>query len=380
MFKINNKTLKLNNKNLNFNKFRVKSGIRDYDVYTNYNISKIKLFFNKKNNYFILDKKVADLYFKSEVRKNRKNIFFINSLEKNKNIDTANKIIDFFIKKKITKINLVCAIGGGIVQDLAGYSSYIFKRGIPWIYIPTTMLGITDSCVGGKVALNYKNTKNIMALFSAPRKVILCLDFLKTLSKKDFLSGLGESFRLHITGGKKTFEFFKKNLNGTLNKNKKNLKKIILSSLLVKKAVVEYDEYETDIRRSMNFGHSIGHAYESVLNYKIPHGLAVALGICLELILMQKQIKISNKMMDDIILIFSIFFPKEYLKLLKNIDLKKINDVLQKDKKTEGKVIKIVIPVEFGNIKFLSKKLDNKNINDIEKSNKILLARLQCML
>lgn len=379
MFKINNKILKVEKKNLIKNKFYVKSGIRNYEVNANFSINKLKALFKNPLNYFILDSKVADLYFKDQKKTKYNNIFFIVSSEKNKNIKTANKIIDFFIKKKLTKINTVYAIGGGIVQDLAGYSCYVYKRGIPWIYVPTTMLGITDSCVGGKVALNYKNTKNIMALFSAPRKVFICFDFLKTTSQKDFLSGLGEAFRLHITGGKKSYDFFKFNLENILKKKKSTLKKVIISSLLIKKAVVEFDEYETDIRRSMNFGHSIGHAYESVLDYKIPHGLAVALGICLELILMGANTRISKKMINDIIITFSKFFPKKYLKLLKSVELKKINDVLQRDKKTEGKIIKIAVPVEFGNMRFLSKKLDSQNITDIKKSNESLLFHLKCI-
>lgn len=379
MFKINNKILKVEKKNLIKNKFYVKSGVRNYEVNANFSINKLKALFKNPLNYFILDSKVADLYFKNQKKTKYNNIFFIVSSEKNKNIKTANKIIDFFIKKKLTKINTVYAIGGGIVQDLAGYSCYVYKRGIPWVYVPTTMLGITDSCVGGKVALNYKNTKNIMALFSAPRKVFICFDFLKTTSQKDFLSGLGEAFRLHITGGKKSYDFFKFNLENILKKKKSTLKKVIISSLLIKKAVVEFDEYETDIRRSMNFGHSIGHAYESVLDYKIPHGLAVALGICLELILMGANTRISKKMINDIIITFSKFFPKKYLKLLKSVELKKINDVLQRDKKTEGKIIKIAVPVEFGNMRFLSKKLDSQNIADIKKSNESLLFHLKCI-
>jgi 3-dehydroquinate synthase len=379
MFKINNKILKVEKNNLVKNKFYVKSGIRSYEVNTNFTINKLKALFKNPSNYFIIDSKVAGLYFKNHEKTKHNNIFFINSSEKNKNIKTANKIIDFFIKKKLTKINTVYAIGGGIVQDLAGYSCYVYKRGIPWVYAPTTMLGIADSCVGGKVALNYKNTKNIMALFSAPRKVFICFDFLKTTSQKDFLSGLGEAFRLHITGGKKSYDFFKINLENILKKKKNTLKQVIISSLLIKKAVVEFDEYETDIRRSMNFGHSIGHAYESVLDYKIPHGLAVALGICLELILMQASTRISKKMINDIIITFSKFFPKKYLKLLESVELKKINDVLQRDKKTEGQIIKIAVPVEFGNMKFLSKKLDNQNIVDIKKSNESLLFHLKCI-
>lgn len=368
-FLINNKSLKIHSLKIK-KKFEVKSGIRNYTVKTYYPLNQVKKLFNDKNNYFIIDKKVNDIYFKE---KNYRNKYIVQSDERFKNIQEGNKIIDFFIKKKITKINNIYAIGGGIVQDLAGYTCYVFKRGIPWIYVPTTMLGQTDSCVGGKVALNYKQTKNLMALFSAPRKVLICVDFLKTTSEKDYLSGIGEAFRLHITGGNYFFRQFQKNLKKLKLKDIKTINKVISTSLLIKKTIVEFDEYEIDIRRSMNFGHSIGHAYESLLNYKLPHGLAVSLGICIELLLIKNKKNFSKKMLDEIIHTFFDFFPQKYLKLLKKIKLQNINLVLKKDKKTEGNVIKLAVPIQFGNMKFISQSLDKKNIFKINKANKELL-------
>ena len=327
--------------------------------------------FKDKKNIFLIDQNIRKIFF-NKVK--NKNIFVIESLEKNKNIKTVNKILDFFIKKKVTKINTIVAIGGGIVQDIAGYSCYVYKRGIPWIYLPTTMLGQTDSCIGGKVALNYKKIKNVMALFSAPRKIFICYEFLNTTSSKDFLSGVGEAFKLHITGGRFFFDEFKKELPELIKKNKKIIKKVILRSLIIKKTVVEADEYEIDIRKSMNFGHSIGHAYEALANYKIPHGLAVGIGICIELFLSRNEKNFSKKMMKNIVDCFLTFFPKEYLYVLKNMNLSKINDVLQQDKKAEGNKVKLAVPINFGNMKFVNLNLNDQNIKKIYNANSRLVS------
>jgi len=368
-FTINKKKLLV--KDFNFRKsFLINSGIKDYSINIyNDSVNSIKKEV-VKNKIAIIDKFIFDKYF-SDLN-NKKRILVIKSSEKIKTIETSNHIINFFIKENVTKSDCIYAIGGGIIQDLVGYSCYVYKRGIPWIYVPTTMLGMTDSCVGGKVALNYKNKKNLCALFSAPKSVIISLNFLDTLKDKHYLSGIGEAFRLHITGGSTSFELFNKNINRILYRNKLAIKKMIFRSLMIKKAVVEYDEYENDIRRSMNFGHSIGHAYEPLLDYKIPHGLAVSLGICLELIILKKLV--SQKMLDEILISFKKFFPSKYLKYLRNIKLDDINSYLISDKKTLGNIIKIAVPIRFGNMHFISKKLDQNLIKQISLANTSLLS------
>tara|TARA_B100000963_G_scaffold357374_1_gene379427 strand:+ start:202 stop:1338 length:1137 start_codon:yes stop_codon:yes gene_type:complete len=367
-FKINNNNLKIDSLKYK-NTFRIKSGLRDYYVNISNNaLGIIKKSISNDKNLFIIDKKIYNHYFK---KFKNKNIYIIESSENIKNIEISNKIIDFFIKKKVTKLSQVYAIGGGIIQDIVGYSCCVYKRGIPWIFVPTTLLGMTDSCVGGKVALNYKNTKNLYGLFSAPKKVVISLNFLETLSNTDYVSGIGEAFRLHITGGPKTFKIFSNDIENIITKKKSVVKKMIYRSLIIKKTIVEFDEYEKDIRRSMNFGHSIGHAYESLLDYRIPHGLAISIGICIELLIFEN--KISKKMFENIINVFIQFFPKKYLSLIKNIKLNNINEILIKDKKTLGHLIKIAIPLRFGEIEFISKKLDKELIKKIVYSNNKLI-------
>ena len=371
-FIIQKTKLNANIKNLNKKKINIKSFPRDYNIEFDNNSLKFIKLINKKNAVIIIDSNIFNKYYSGKIIKN-KNIIKINANEKNKDLKTINKIINFFVKKNITKSNKVYAIGGGIIQDLAGYSSLIYRRGLHWEYIPTTFLGMTDSCLGGKVGVNFGNAKNLIALFSAPRKVIINTNYLNTLSYADLLSGLGEALRLHLTGGTYFVKEFIKNIDGAIRFNQKNLNIIIKNSLVVKKAVVEEDEYEFDIRRSMNFGHSYGHALEVLCNHAIPHGTAVAIGMCIERILCSKKFKI-NKEVSQIILTLALrLITKKNYTVIKKLNLRNLNNIMQKDKKTLNGVIKFAVPNESGNMKFYNQKLNKQNITELIEANKIFI-------
>ena len=296
-FQIQKTKLYVNTNNFFKNRFTVKSFPRNYEVEIinkNFNLKK-KI--NNKDSVIIIDKKIFDIYFSKKIIKNEK-IIKINAKEKFKDLNTINKILNFFVKNNVSKNNQIYAIGGGIIQDLAGYSCSIYKRGLSWIYIPTTFLGMTDSCVGGKVGINFGKAKNLAALFSAPRKVLIDINYLNTLPKNDLFSGLGEALRLHVTGGLYFVKKFQENIDEAMKQKRKNLINIIKLSLLIKKAVVEKDEYEFDIRRSMNFGHSYGHALEVLCNHSIPHGKAVTIGMCVKLYCAPKNLKYQKKYLN----------------------------------------------------------------------------------
>ena len=234
---------------------------------------------------------------------------------------------------------------------------------------------MADSCVGGKVGINFGKAKNLAALFSAPSKVLININYLDTLAKKDLFSGLGEALRLHITGGNYFVKKFQENIDGALKFNRNSLINIIKHSLLIKKAVVEEDEYEFDIRRSMNFGHSYGHAIEVLCNHSIPHGKAVTIGMCVETILCSKKFKIQKKISELIISLAIKLLNNEDYNNLKKIDLKKLNQVMVKDKKTLNGIIKFTVPKKIGFIKFYNQKLDNNNISELVEANQIFMQK-----
>ena len=360
-FKVDNKNFILKS-NLPTN-FNVKSNLKDYKViWQNGSLKKnIKTLFKDSKNLFLIDRKVFNLYFPNM---SKKNIFLMSARENLKNVNQSIKFTDFLIKNNATKQTNVIVIGGGIIQDVGAFACAMFKRGIPWTLIPTTLLSITDSCIGAKTGLNYGNTKNIHALFSAPEKVIINLEFLSTLKNDDIISGIGESLKLCIIGGKNSFKIFDDNISESLKSVKSlNQKRIILTSLYIKKAIIEYDEFEFNHRRSLNYGHSLGHAIEILSNYKIPHGISIIFGILIENQISYNKFGMAKKEVEIILeTIKKIKIPKKYIVELNNIEFNRIDEILTRDKKTIGKILKIAIPTSnIGVLKFCNQPI-NKNL------------------
>ena len=304
---------------------------------------KYNVYFEKFNNIFtddqvvLVDKNVKELY---NITHNK--IIVVEALETNKNIETALSVCETLLSYNFDKGNTLVVIGGGIIQDIGAFTSKIYKRGIKWIYIPTTLLSQCDSCIGGKTALNFFKYKNQLALFSAPNKVIIDTNFLKTLTPLDITSGYGEIIKLFLTGG----DWYINNFDNF------TLEELIFHSLSIKKAVIEYDEFEKLERKSLNYGHSFGHVIETITDYKIPHGEAVMLGI-----------EIINRIYTNSPIITNLINKFTSLDKLKSIDVDKLVNGLKTDKKVENGVISLVIINSPGVTTFI-----NQPINEILKN------------
>jgi 3-dehydroquinate synthase len=267
-------------------------------------------------------------------------------------------------------------IGGGIVQDIGAFSAAMYKRGMPWTFVPTTLLAQTDSCVGGKTGLNHRSTKNLMALFSAPRHITIDTAFLETLPVEDQLSGLGESLRLAITGGPAFIDAFENNLHRWRAGDKRAMTEIISRSLSVKRAVVEKDEFETDLRRSMNYGHSIGHAIESMAEFRIPHGMAVTIGILVENELSHGRGLLSEQEKDRIFETARLIVSKSAATELANLNFDRLADLLRKDKKSRGNVLTLAVIESIGQIRFVDMPINDDAVALIRKVIGALIDRL----
>ena len=383
IFKIDNEILS-SNIDLKVDSISVDSSPRPYEV-----LFKDSVFSfiregmdNKEFSYvFFIDENIASLY-KDEIMfmKNYPYKSF-HAIEELKNVDAAFDLCDLLLESNANRKTILYVIGGGVMQDIGAYAAATFKRGIPWVYVPTTLLGQSDSCVGGKTGLNYKHTKNLIALFSAPRQVLIDPKFISTLNPVDIFSGHGEILRLVLTGGKDVFDIYKGLISKLksdgedfLKPNLETIMELTKLSLLVKKSVVENDEFEINIRKSMNYGHSIGHAIEVLSEHGIPHGQAVAIGILVENLIAKKYLNLSDDIIEEVEKIAKEIISKESLVSLKSISDKSIIEVMRRDKKVEGDILKLATISDYGDMKFIdfplnddSEILVNNLINDIIK-------------
>jgi 3-dehydroquinate synthase len=295
-------------------------------------------------------------------------IYKFEAIEDNKDIQTVLSVCDFLNKNQANRGSMLFVIGGGIVQDIGAFAAAMLKRGIPWTYVPTTLLSQGDSCLGGKTAVNHNKTKNLLGLFSAPRKVLIDSAFCKTLDFKDRMSGGGEIFRLLITGGKSGFELLEKYVDQFIDGSIDATQKLVAASLQVKKRIVENDEFELDIRKSMNYGHSIGHAIEALSNYQIPHGVGVAIGI-----LVENRIAVNRGMLsrDEEKRMYAIgkkIVPSDTWQKFSRLDVSKILPFLASDKKVEGVHLKLATLNSIGEMVFVDLSLDEKGLFEVEKA------------
>jgi 3-dehydroquinate synthase len=312
----------------------------------------------EKHPLVVIDRSVLNSYMPDLVERLGAKCFLIDATEEAKTIDTVLRIVDFLALNNASKTSMIFAVGGGIVQDLCAFSAYLYKRGIPWTFVPTTLLAQGDSSVGGKTALNHKGTKNLLALFSAPRRIITDTGFLVTLSSEDWMSGAGEILRLCLTGGESSLLELESRVDKFVNRDLVATAELLRVSLAVKKAVVEFDEFEIDVRRSMNFGHSFGHALEILSEYKIAHGSAVTLGM-----LVEAEISFRRGMLPlaDRTRIFALgqkLLSSSSVSYFTTCNYDGLISLLTRDKKSEGSILKLATLEAIGKMEFIDITLD----------------------
>jgi 3-dehydroquinate synthase/shikimate kinase/3-dehydroquinate synthase len=214
--------------------------------------------------------------------KSKKNIIhFFNASEKNKNLKNINSILDKLFKFNFNKNDCIISLGGGITGDVSGFAASIYKRGLKFINIPTTLLAQIDSSIGGKTGVNNKYGKNLIGSFMQPDMVLADIGFLNSLPKREIICGYGEIIKHSIINSKNVFDYLDKNFHKILNLKSPFIEKTIADSCKIKKKIVEKDEKEKNLRKILNLGHTFAHAYEATSNYskKLNHGEAVILGI-----------------------------------------------------------------------------------------------------
>ncbi|MBA4311251.1 MAG: 3-dehydroquinate synthase [Chlorobiaceae bacterium] len=257
---------------------------------------------NDVSKYFIItDSNVRRLYgnkFLKALQSHNVEAFIISvpAGEKSKTRKTKDQLENKLLKLNADRSSLIIALGGGVIGDLAGFVAATLLRGIPFIQIPTTLLSQVDSSIGGKVAVDHPLGKNLIGAFYQPKKVYIDVDTLKTLPVKEFRNGMAEIIKYSAILDNKLFSFLENNQSRiTIHSASRqrraspqagggqaSLIHLIYRCCELKKMIVEKDERETGLRRILNFGHTIGHAIESLSYYKLSHGEAVAIGMVAE--------------------------------------------------------------------------------------------------
>ncbi len=315
----------------------------------------------------LIDKNISDkiiIKIKKSLEKKEIYTHFFNASEKNKNQKNVNKIIEIMLYKNFTRNDCLISIGGGITGDVGGFAASLFKRGLKFINVPTTLLSQVDSSIGGKTGINTKYGKNLIGSFYQPNLVISDIKFLQTLPKRELICGYGEILKHSIIANKKFFSFLNKNNKKILNLKSPYIEKSIFESCKIKKNVVEKDENEKGQRKILNFGHTFAHAYEATLGYskKLNHGEAVILGM--KTALNFSYINNYLKPHDYNLLINHLLnskLPSNINNFFNINDLNKIVSFMLKDKKNNSDKISLVLLKKIGS-PVIDKEYDKKNL------------------
>jgi len=199
--------------------------------------------------------------------------------EKIKTLSTVERILLALKEAGTTRAGQLVAVGGGAIQDLATLSASLYMRGIEWVYYPTTLASMVDSCVGGKSSINLAGHKNVIGNFYPPKKVVIDTRFIDSLPEAEYLCGLAEGVKICFAKGEPEFEDFIGNAAAHGKTNPEDTGELVSLCLTSKKWFVEIDEHDKKERQLLNFGHSFGHALESASDFRVPHGIAVGIGM-----------------------------------------------------------------------------------------------------
>ena len=282
--------------------------------------------------------------------------------ERYKNLKSAEKIYESLLRAKLDRQSAVVALGGGVIGDIAGYAASTYMRGIDFIQVPTTLLAQVDSSVGGKTGVNHPRGKNMIGTFWQPRLVWIDTATLGTLPHREFLSGLGEVIKYGIIWDRDLFTYLEKNRERIVRHDAAVLKHIIKRSCEIKAEVVSKDEREAGLRAILNYGHTIGHAIETITGYKrYLHGEAVAIGMYFEAKLSEQLGLISRKAVLRIkALIDSYGLPSQMPHEFTHLDLFK---TMQIDKKTVAGKLHFILPENVGTVRIF----DSVTAKDIQE-------------
>ena len=310
----------------------IKSNLKEYEVIIEEGFGFIHELIQKDNILLVIDKNVYEIYYDKLFKDiDEDKIYIVEAIEQNKTIETALKICERMTSIPAKRNSHLISMGGGIIQDLTGFAANILYRGVLWTFVPTTLLAACDSCIGGKTSLNYLQYKNLLGTFYPPNSIHICSEFFQTLTERDFQSGLGEVVKFNVMYGEEGLVKIESNIDRLLNREKPILDECIVSSLAFKKPFIEEDEFDKGIRIHLNFAHTFGHAFESMSQYVIPHGTAVAMGTIVANRISMQRGMLKNEMVVRMEAVLKKIIHVELNDI--KFDIDKIINAIRNDKK-----------------------------------------------
>lgn len=284
----------------------------------------------------VTDSNVAELY-----PDLAKNAYVIPAGEKSKSSEVLLSILAAMHARGLKRSDKIAALGGGVVGDVVGLAAALYMRGISWIVIPTTLLAMVDSSIGGKTAIDIFGVKNLVGAFHAPERIIISYDFLETLYQDDWLCGYGEIIKTCLLT-EQSYELLLQNIDGIAEYDRDAVYTLIEKCIEIKKAVVAADPTENNMRKILNVGHTVGHALEVLDGFKSPHGEYVLKGIMTECAMCKDLV--DEDFYKQIISICKRFVTPP--RTSSNSVIKRA----EQDKKNDGNTITVMLPVSAGDI------------------------------
>ncbi len=282
--------------------------------------------------------------------------------EASKNLTMLEELSSQLARMGFDRSSAIIALGGGVTGDLAGFLAATYMRGIPFVQIPTTLLAQVDSSVGGKTGVDIPEGKNLVGVFYQPKAVYIDTAVLSTLAPAELLGGIAEIIKYGVIWDFDFYCFLERNLDGILALQPSIIQEMITTCCQIKAAVVAEDERESDLRRILNFGHTIGHAVEAASDFSLIHGHAVAIGMVAALRLAVLSGICKRKEAGRVAtLIHSYGLPTE---IPENMDRKKIKSYIKTDKKSIGGSVFYVLPTTIGKV-IISNEISEEQVDEV---------------
>ena len=295
---------------------------------------------------------------------NTVSVFVFQSGEENKNLDTIQDMYEKLIQDKFERRDFLVALGGGVTGDMTGFAAATYLRGIDFIQIPTTLLSMVDSSVGGKTGVDFRQYKNMVGAFNMPRLVYMNLDVLETLDERQFYSGFAEAMKSALIKDARFYEWQIENMYEICDREPDTMKELVYRSCDIKRFIVEKDPTEKGDRALLNLGHTIGHAIEKYKNFTMTHGECVALGCIAAAYISWKREMLS---MEEYYEIRDMFVPFNLPISIEDVDIEKVLSYTKSDKKMENNQIKFVLLKKIGKAVIDRTVTDNEIIDALKE-------------